>query len=107
MSHSLIDSVCKSSLNELTKMVMLVLAADANDEGYGVLSDINDALQRTSLSEEDLCREFAALDKAGIFSWKNQSGHPAIVYKIDADNLKAVELPQTSSNQVVMNRGMS
>lgn len=89
MSLSLMNSVWSSRLGESSKMVMLVLAADANDAGYGVLSDIEDVLQRTSMSAEEIGTELNALESIGILSWEDRQAIPAPMYKIDCDILES------------------
>lgn len=89
MSLNLMNSVWGSRLGESAKMVMLVLAADANDAGYGVLSDIEDVLQRTSMSATEVGVELNALETIGILSWADREATPAPMYKIDCELLES------------------
>lgn len=89
MSLNLMNSVWSSRLGESAKMVMLVLAADANDAGYGVLSDIEDVLQRTSMSAAEVGDELSALETIGVLSWANREASPAPMYKIDCALLES------------------
>lgn len=88
MSLALMQKVWDSRLNESNKMVMLVLASDANDDGYGVLSDMQDVLQRTSMSEDEICREFSQLNAAGVIQLERRPGFPETLYKINCDHLR-------------------
>lgn len=87
MSINLMQKVWESRLNERNKMVMLVLASDANDDGYGVLSDMQDVLQRTSMSEDEICREFSQLNAAGIIHLEKHGDLPSALYKINVETL--------------------
>lgn len=88
MSLALMQKVWDSRLNETNKMVMLVLASDANDDGYGVLSDIQDVLQRTSMSEDEICREFSQLNAAGVIHIEKRADIPTALYKINVEALR-------------------
>jgi len=88
MSIALMQKVWDSRLNETNKMVMLVLASDANDEGVGVLSDMQDVLQRTSMSEDEIAREFSQLNAAGVIHIEKRADIPTALYKINVEALR-------------------
>lgn len=95
------QKVWDSRLNESNKMVMLVLASDANDDGFGVLTNMDDVLQRTSMTEDEICREFSELNAAGVIHLEKRADLPSALYKINAEALKKTKGKHTS-NEVAL-----
>lgn len=96
MSINLMQKVWDSRLKETNKMVMLVLASDANDDGYGVLADMDGVLQRTSMTEDEICREFSELNAAGVIQIEKRRDVPTALYKINVEALKKAKRKHTA-----------